>query len=524
MGECFDRRSFVKGGLAAGLSIAAASGIVACAPSSQKQDAGSGSDKDSTGKASYNPSETKTCDVVVVGSGPAGLSAAIEACELGLSTVLLESQSVAGGNLNGTEGLMGIGSPQTIVQGVDVDPMDLLNHELDLFRYQVDAVLWKDMALASGENIKWLMDHGVSFEDKAVDYTNNPDNPQIYHRWKAGTTPADPMVSSFSDLGGELMLETSGKDLILGDGGAVVGVYAEKKDGTIVQIDAKSVILAGGGYVNNTEMIADIIGHEDYYTRSTDGHDGSTIAMAVAVGARDMTPHQTLMGYPTCRHLDAKMGWYSLVPLMNNPCYIWVNQDGERFTNEANSLVTPGLQLVSKLTQKTSYVVIDSEMLKKDFRADVDFVSVLEDGIASGCSNLWKADTIEELAQKSGLDKNTLLETVDTYNGYCEAGYDEDFRKPVEQLVSFSHPPYYMWEHGVYVTTTIGGLDYNRAMEVLDARREAIPGLYVAGVDGSKIYKNFYTIDVSGSCNANNIHTGRTAAKSAAGYIGKKGN
>lgn len=509
--QSIDRRNFLTGSMLAGLAVAT-SGIVATTAYADSTD-------ETSDSVELEPSETKSCDVVVVGSGPAGLSAAIEAVDLGMSTILLESQAVAGGNTNGTEGLMGVGSPQTIAQGVDVNVMDLLNSELDMFRYQVDALLWKDMAIASGDNIKWLMDHGVQFEDKACDYTNNPDNPQIYHRWKEGTTPAEPLIDSFtSSPNAVLLLETAGSKLIM-DGDKVAGIFAIKNDGSVIRIDCKAVILAGGGYVDNVDMISSIIGHEDYYTRSMPGHDGSTIMMAVEVGAKDLTSDRALMGYPTCRHLDTNRGWYDIVPLMNNPVQVWVNQDAERFTNEANSLVTPGLQLVSKLTQKQSFCLYDSEMLKQDFRAPVDFVGVLEAGLADNSPCLWKADTIEELATKAGLDPQKLSETVQTYNEYCAAGYDDDFRKPAEQLMPLENPPFYGWEHGVYVTTTIGGLDYNRAMEVLDNKCEPIPGLYVAGVDGSKIYKNFYTINISGSCNANNIHSGRTAAQSAQAYM-----
>lgn len=532
------RRSFMKGGIAAAGTALALGGLMGCAASGKSEDL---ADTGTPVAELPEPDETKQADIVVVGSGPAGMSAALEAAEQGCSVVLLESQSIAGGNFDGTEGLMGINSFMTKQQGVTVEPMEIVNKEIRQFSYMVDPLMWKDLALASGDNIQWLVDHGVELEPEVVDYTNSG-GPLIYHMWKLGSSPAATMTTAAEKAGVEILTSTPAEHLVK-EGDKIVGVLARKEDDSILRIDCKAVILATGGYVDNPEMMKKAIHIDDRYTRSFEGHNGDAVRMASAIGARDTTPERTLMGYICCRGLDVHRGWYTTIMVVGGTGKaIWVNQDAERFTNEGCVAITPGLQLPACLTQKKSYTIFDQnhidsfpdaglstsaieEVLEAGKDAGVKtlqegFTFLFDEGIKSGMTTLWRADTWEELAEMSGLDKDKLLKTINDYNDYCRAQNDDDFQKDKSMLVELATPPFYMCENGFYITTTLGGLDYNRDMEVLTDEGESIPGLYVAGVDGAKLYKIFYTIDTSGSCNANNIYTGRKAAQSAVKYIG----
>lgn len=528
------RRNFIAGAVMAGSSLALAS-VAGCSP--EKEGA---SESKSSSSEELKASETKQTDIVVVGSGPAGLSAAIEAAELGVSVVLLESQSTAGGNLDGTEGLMGVNSDMAKAQGAEVDPSDIVNDELSNFSYRVDALKWMELVEASGDNIQWLIDHGVKFQPEVIDYTNNG-GPIIYHAWDLDHKPSDALVPAAESAGVEILINTKGKQLITTND-SISGIYAERKDGSILQIDCKAVILAGGGYTNNVDMISKVIRQEHYYTRSLEGHDGSCIQMAIDAGAKSMLAEQTLMAYPASL-VDTNKAWYYTFGLMMSGKIVWVNQDGLRFTNEGCTAVTPGLAVVTCLTQQKSYTLTDSSVLSTftdDGFSDGEKRAILEmgkdagvtnmaegqkflldSGIEAGEKTIWKGNTWEEVAEASGVDKETLLATVKKYNDDCESGVDGDFRKPADMLMKLATPPFYMFENGYYITTTLGGLDYDRQMRVLDEKGNPIPGLYVAGVDGAQIYKSFYTLNTSGSCNANNVYTGRTAAQTAVESIGK---
>lgn len=503
--EGISRRHFIEGGIASG-SLLALAGLVGCAPRGEL----ASTEGQPGAEDAIEASETKKTDIVVVGSGPAGISAAIEAAEQGASVVLLESQDIAGGNLDGTEGLMGVNSAMMIAQDGEMDPMEIVNSELRSFSYRVDALKWKDLVDASGENIQWMIDHGVKFASEVGDYSGK-NGPRIYHWWEEGSHPSEAMVAAAEQLGCEILLQTAGKKLIAKDG-KIKGIYAQKSDGSFLEIDAEAVIIATGGYVNNEDMISKIIRQDQYYTRSTDGHYGEGVEMAVEVGAKNMLSEQTLMAYPAA-YIDTNRAWYDTWDLLMSGLIIWVNQDGLRFTNESCTDVTMGLAVVTCMTQKKTYTLCDSSVLASF--GDTFQKDLLDGGVDAGETHVWRGDTWEEVAEASGVDVATLLETIETYNASCRAGEDAQYQKPVEKLMELTTPPFYMIENTYYITTTIGGLDYDREMRVLDEYGEAIPGLFVAGVDGAQIYKSYYTIDTSGSANANNIYTGRKAAQTA---------
>lgn len=503
--EGISRRHFIAGGVASGSLLMLAS-LGGCAPQNHLASTESRSSETDTIEAS----ETKQADIVVVGSGPAGLSAAIEAAEQGASVILLESQNIAGGNLDGTEGLMGVNSAMMIAQDGEMDPMEIVNSELRSFSYRVDALKWKDLVDASGENIQWMIDHGVKFASEVGDYSGK-NGPHIYHWWEEGSHPSEAMVAAAEQLGCEILLETTGKKLIAEDG-KIKGIYAQKSDDSFMRIDAGAIIIATGGYVNNDNMISKIIHQDQYYTRSTDGHYGEGVEMAVEAGAKSMLSEQTLMAYPAA-YIDTNRAWYDTWDLLMSGLIVWVNQDGLRFTNESCTDITMGLAVVTCMTQQKTYTLCDSSVLASF--GDSLQKDLLDGGVDAGESHVWRGETWEEVAQMSGVDPATLLDTIETYNASCRAGKDVQYQKPAEKLMELATPPFYMIENTYYITTTIGGLDYDREMHVLDEYGEAIPGLFVAGVDGAQIYKSYYTIDTSGSANANNIYTGRKAAQTA---------
>ncbi len=465
-----------------------------------------------------------SCDIVVVGSGVSGLSAAVQAAQLGKKVIIMESCARAGGNWDVTYGMMAVDSPQAKKQGIKVDMKTLINQEIRIFNYQVDSKLWEDLTEASGDNVAWLMENGVQFVEELAPYTVADLNAPLFHAWVVGTAPSKAMLASFEKAGGVLLLNTKGESLIM-DNGRVRGITATTKESEKIQIDCSAVICAGGGYIKNIEMVSKVIGRNDFTCRAIADTDGSTLNMCIDVGAKSLIGHENLIGDVVPRYLLPLKHWIKYIRSRPtaHPIYISVNQDAERYVDESCGRKIFAYALSAAFSQEKSFTIFDEEKLKTvDKIVDCGLYKIITDSVANNEHGIYKADTLEELAQKLGLDKSKLVETVKKYNDSCKEGVDKDFEKTPEYLEAFENGPYYAWEDGYSLINSIEGIDYNRKMEVLTPLRKAIPGLYVAGVDGGKLWRDYYSLVIPGSCNANNVYSGRRAAQEASKYIDKK--
>jgi succinate dehydrogenase/fumarate reductase flavoprotein subunit len=147
------RRDFLKGAAAGAVGVAAVGVLGGCSPSESNSDEAK----------SYNVSETKSADIVVVGSGASGICATVQAAELGAQVILLESNSVLGGNGILTEGMLAIGSSLQKASGVgtDITFREVIATEQEFFNYRVNALFWKDLVENSADNLEWLIKNGV---------------------------------------------------------------------------------------------------------------------------------------------------------------------------------------------------------------------------------------------------------------------------------------------------------------------------------------------------------------------------
>ena len=507
------RRTFVSSA-AAGAALAG----VACAGLAQADEA-----KDDAKTSDYADRVTETVDVdiVVLGSGVSGLAAANEAAELGANVLVLESQDDLGGNATMIVDVFGIDSSMQKAEGIEIDLMEVVNNEIEAFCYQVDSQRWVDMLKNSGDNIDWLIEKGVEFSEV---YNKTASNDlKATHRLKVNGGYAEPMVNAAKESGVEFRLNTAGKELILKDG-KVVGVYAETEDG-VLQVNAGAVIVATGGYGTNKEMIESRLRTDmDHNLQvSRPGHDGDGILMSVAAGAKDLTiSSPVFMVYPVVYDT----GFVSICLTEQGPL-LWVNQDGVRFVREDVGLIQPGYRQLATSSQKVSYGVANIDVLNI-FEAETQTMTPDGSGVIEafdalvekGADNMFKADTIEELAEIAPVDAETFIQTVKDYNALCDAGEDTQYRKSADQLVKLENGPFYLFRWDMYFTATVNGVHTSRKAEALTSQEEPIPGLYVVGLDGCELYSIFYTLSAGGSCNANNVNSGRTAAREACATLG----
>ena len=169
-------------------------------------------------------------------------------------------------------------------------------------------------------------------------------------------------------------------------------------------------------------------------------------------------------------------------------------------------------------TQAESYLVMSKDVIDEFVsRTGYEGLQADMDEAAAQCpgDNVYKADTIKELAELQGLDAAVFEATVKRYNELCDKAVDEDFNKDAAELVPIKTAPFYIFRQDMAFWTSIGGIDTNRKMEVVTAKGEPIPGLYAAGTDGCNLYRETYTMSIPASCNANNCNSGRIAARSA---------
>lgn len=511
------RRSFLQGTGCTAVALASAGILTSCAG---RQSSESGTPSETTGQNSYEPSETMDVDIVVVGSGSSGVAATVQAAELGASTLLLEKEQQTGGNGRKTEGMFAIGSSLQKESGVgdDVTFRHIIATEQEFFNYRINNLLWKDMAEASGDDIDWMISQGVEFSGTVDDYHGLGKVPAFH--WfgdeGSGSCYIDPMITSAEKLGATVMTETPAVDLIIEDG-AVKGLYAQKEDDSILQVNAKAVILASGGYANNATTMAER-GYDLTYSTNNGvpGHDGDGLRMAISAGANDVSRQRCFLREPYSYGIDF-FGDMTQTIHRGGPV-LWVNQDAERYVSENAGAFTPGCNSNAVHSQTHSYLVMSQDVIDTFVTRTgyADLQNDMDQAVATcPAENIFKADTIEELAQKQGINPDTLIATVDRYNELCAGGVDEDFNKPAENMVPIQTAPFYIFRQDLAFWTSIGGIDTNRHMEAIDEQGTPIPGLYAVGTDGCNLYRETYTMNVPASCNANNCYSGRTAAKNA---------
>ena len=252
------------------------------------------------------------------------------------------------------------------------------------------------------------------------------------------------------------------------------------------------------------------------HNNGVEGHDGDGLRMAVSAGAHDVSRERCFLREAYSYGIDFFADMSQTIH-RGGPV-LWVNQDAERYTNEGCGSFVPQCVGNAVHTQATSYLVMSKDVIDEFVaRTGYEGLQADMDEAVEQCpgENVYRADSIKELAELQGLDAAALEETVERYNELCGKAVDEDFNKTAEDLVALKTAPFYIFRQDMAFWTSIGGVDTNRKMEVITAKGEPIPGLYAAGTDGCNLYRETYTMSVPASCNANNCNSGRTAARSA---------
>lgn len=458
---------------------------------------------------------TVDADVVVVGAGGAGMTAAITAAGEGKSVVILESQSMVGGNSVRATGGMNAG--KTVYQdenefgesaGVEktlktaaekyadnetitalaktvseqwaayqADPTGYFDSvelmELDTMiggKGINDPELVETLCANSADAIDWLDEHGItlhnvsSFGGASVKRIHRPVNAEG-KTVSVGSYMIPLLQENCEKAGVKMMLDTTATEILTDANGAAVGVKATGASGETVTVNAKAVVLATGGFGANLDMVVKYKPElKGFMTTNAPGIQGQGIEMAQAIGAATVDMDQIQI-HPTVEANTAAL----ITEGLRGDGAILINEEGKRFIDEVG---TRDVVSAAEIAQTGSYswLVVDQAM--------VDASSVIQGYIKKGYT--VTGETYEELGKAMGVDAAAFAETMDKWNGYVEAKNDPDFGR-----TSFANPlntaPYYAVKVTAGVHHTMGGLKINANTEVLNEKGEVIPGLFAAG-------------------------------------------
>ena len=475
-------------------------------------------------------------DVVIIGTGPAGLAAAVEASEAGAKVIAFEKQNVSGGAANMGMGPLGIGTRYQQDQMVDIDVERAFKMFMEYTHWRVDANMVKKYFEASADTISWLEDMGVEF---AGAYKYFPKSEATWHivavnggiGRNGGAIMNKAMLDKAQENGAEFFYETPAKKILRDAEGKICGVDAVDKDGEEIHVDCKAVIVATGGAGDSPEYMKERMGYtygEDLFNIVIPGLKGEGIKMAIAAGAAttDMTVEKIYI-------LPMSDFGVQSVPVVFMQPNLLVNKQGRRFINEEmmqNTTFTGNAIQIQK--GAIGYSIIDSNIIKTYKKKGLDVVNFVHhvdniDDFEQACQDIVNdpanpdvviADTLEELAEKCGIeDVDQFLETVEEYNDMCES-QDTLFYKPSKYMKPIKKGPFYAGLFRPSGYGTLGGIKINDNCEVMDDDWNVIPGFYAAGTDTCTIYGDSYMFLLPGNTMGYCLNTGRFAGQGAADY------
>jgi len=453
-------------------------------------------------------------DVVIVGAGGAGMTAALTAVENGAKVIIVESQAAVGGNsVRATGGMnagdtpyqdaaefaqaAGVNKTLASVESTYADHA-VINEladqvEVQWTAYQENAEgyfdsvelmqldtiiggkgindpeLVKILAENSAEGVEWLRKYNIDLVNTGAfggASVNRIHWPKVDGKKVSVGAYMIPLLEEACNANENItiLMETTATEIIMVDG-AAKGIIATGKTGNTVTVNADAVILAAGGFGANLEMVASYQPSlEGFMTTNAAGLQGQGIAMAQAVGAAVVDMDQIQI-HPTVQFDTAAL----ITEGLRGDGAILVNANGERFIDEVG---TRDVVSAAEIAQPGSYswLIVDQRMLD----ASATIAGYVKKGF------VFSGATYEELAAQIGVPAEAFAATMNAWNGYVAAKNDPDFGR-----VSFANPldmaPYYAIKVTAGIHHTMGGVKINTTTQVLTVDGNVIPGLYAAG-------------------------------------------
>lgn len=458
-------------------------------------------------------------DVIVIGSGTAGMSAAVEARDAGARVLVCEAGDRLGGSSAASGGLfMAAGTDMQRAQGVEDSADALFEHYMAVNKFEVEPAIVRRFVDEGPDCINWLKSLGVEFNDEvlAVGQTAIPRGhvPKMY-----GFGHTQALEAAITRGGVDVALNTRVERILTDANGRVRGIAAEG-----IEVSSHAVVVACGGLgcadkTLKEEYFPDSCRHGDdwHFYIGVKTNRGDVINLGKDIGAEIFGRNCGLLmnvGRNQSFIEGPQPGWP-----------VWVNRNGRRFINEESDYSIIYL-LVGKQPEGVFFGIMDQDGFdheKRDPR--YHFPNIFDDAggqswepeqlaesLARGA--MQKAGTLKDLAIKIGVDPDTLAATIEEYNADCLAGRDSHYLKSPRWMIPVVKPPFYAIERrAAQISLTQVGLRINADARVYKEKGGYIPGLYAAGEAAGGIFTQYVGSGISiGNC----VVFGRTAGRNAA--------
>lgn len=475
-------------------------------------------------------------DLVVIGSGVAGLAAALTAAEGGLRVTVLEKERAIGGSSNFFEGTFAVESEVQRREYITYSRDEAFKAFMEYSHWRANPRIVRAFVQESAATISWLEKYGVEFTSVSVLMANAE---RTYHVPRGtGAEVVRCLATAAKERGVAIELGMAGAEIIREDG-AITGVAAAGPDGEPLRIGCQAVFVATGGYTNNKQWMKKYAGFDLDVNLFPVGNvdkmgDGIRMVWEVGAAAEGMGVVEMYrigpMGpeFPMKSHLQVAAVQPDL----------WVDSRGERFCDESISFNdTAAGNVNARHKEGYTFTLLDDSIkqsmidngIDRNMSQDnlpgtrpVNFDVEMRAALEAGSKEVFAADSVEALAAGIGVEPSVLAATVAEYNRFCEKGHDELFAKDLQYLRPLKGPRFYAMKCRTISLGTIGGIKINERMEVVDKNGRAIPGLYAGGMDAGGMWGDSYPIrEGNGTSSAFAINSGRIAGKRLLEYMNR---
>lgn len=481
------------------------------------------------------PEQVLSCDIVVVGGGGSGLSAAVRAAQLGAKVIVVEKLDAFGGNSNLAGGLLATNSSFHQAAGLPDKREEYVKMNLQKHGYTLNGDLIRRYIGNAGKLYDWLAEMGFDTEntrylmDAVVTLKKRTDPGPLNHPsfgpGNTGTSIVQLLAKQLQDMHVNCLMSTKVRKL-LGDASGVTGVLADGQDASY-RIEAKAVILASGGFGANPELLKRFLplyfssdNYFSHYCLSSTTGDG--IPMAEEIGAE--VGKNISVGLEAMNHVP---GTYSMQLLSKCASGIIVNGHGKRFLAEddtSNAALVMDMQpqgigyfLFTEERKEPLFQEVLSKAWFDDRKPTLEeYLDDIRREVAEG--KILFGGTLAELAGEIGCEPEALAATVAEYEEFCRKKHDDAFYKSPEYLLPLGHGPWYAVKLYRKFDVTMGGVSVNENIQTLTPEQQPIPGLYATGDVASGWMGTEYGPLFSSFCWA--MNSGYLAAQEAVEHIG----
>ena len=415
--------------------------------------------------------EDGTCDIVIVGAGGAGLSAAVAAAETNgsLKIVVLEKQGIIGGNTNSSTG--GINAAETDIQqglGIEDSKQQFYDDTMKGGKYENIPSLVQNFVEHAPVTISWLTGLGADLSDVGL---MGGSSVKRTHRPKGGTAIGPHLMKVLKEATSNKNIEirTSNKvtGLLSAVDGSVTGVKVQNADGSTYTLTSKAVIIATGGFGANLDMVTSLQPSlRGFATLNHPGATGDAFSWVTAIGGATVQM-ANIQIHPTAEATNHIL----ITEAVRGNGAILVNHEGKRFCNEMDTRDVVSAAILAQ--KKGEAFLIFDQGVRKSLASIETYANqhLLKEGT-----------TVAELADAIGVPAADLEATLNRYNACQKAGKDEGFGRSAAQMTAaLEIAPYYAVCVTPAIHHTMGGLSVNTDTQVLRADGTPIPGLYAAG-------------------------------------------